>query len=1091
MYYILSYLFKNDKPNTIFTVFFSSFDNKLCDNNYKKYINVEDDIIFEFENQIIKTNVENIEFISEDEHKNYTYKVEFTIPYDFLKNKIGRFSISILGKYQKIQLMPSNDSIFLGNGWEIFKFEEPSEKIANNGRWEIIDNIYKISITNDLVKENYITIFGAGFEKECKINLINNDTQAIINPQWCLCSATKIIFSISKNTVQYLESGLYDIRIENPSGTNAIKNNPFKIMIAPEIEISNSISSDKIILLGEEQSLYISGEHFSDGKNNRYVNIQFDFFLNGFKERQKYILTNEINPEKSNMYTTNICYDPELLFINEKLLCINIKKNNTSRKGINGQKLSPDNIKNASIYDIINNINLQEINITIISYTPNNIVSSFPVPLYAIFNIVDITNVSNTNIFDIVSPKMIIKPSISQYEEPFVKEYNVVVNEYYGSDNSIPITKYFYKNYEDKYAVAYIDVIFKIKIENDIHTFVIPHNSTEYNTYCSDISNTIQYENGELPAYNSLFIDYIFTKKNIEYYPRTTDTSEYGLNSFLTNADNMKSSFTYKGQINELIEYIQTIKNGNEITVDIGIEFNFSSVAFSSRSNKNQNTISHIKNDAKILSNFVSVPFVNKNIKNNIELFKENIITIGTAAAYDFVSNDYYFSNNKNGFFQKNNTSKKSILKIILFAYYALICASNNQLYTIKILKHFHNSMSAFLNGEIETINIREVPLTPNYVLSINDISKIIDHKYEFVPPFCENDKPKTYITHELRSDIIKSMVMILRNCENMQELNNLLKPNKMSDDGSNFTLPATSIYSMCQHIIDSIIYYNFESECHKQIANIILQDTLVVSGADATFTFAQQIPDEKEYYMLIPYPDIINAETDIPSNLSYMDYGAPILKLINGLLKLQNNKCIINPITNEYIYYKEELEKIMNEWITKTIFLLISDSGKYKGTETNAAPSELYRHYLQTIHSSLIGNPFANIINNIEAIKTNIEEGKQENAVPTRLGKQLIENIIDNHDNIGNAVLKSDTSRTEDKERPLFQKGDMLTIFVSISGSIGTMPVAINNIFARCIDPTINNSGSFKEYIINNKGDHIKPIIYAIMVPLIDDFIE
>jgi hypothetical protein len=309
-----------------------------------------------------------------------------------------------------------------------------------------------------------------------------------------------------------------------------------------------------------------------------------------------------------------------------------------------------------------------------------------------------------------------------------------------------------------------------------------------------------------------------------------------------------------------------------------------------------------------------------------------------------------------------------------------------------------------------------------------------------------------------------------------------------------NFTLPSASIHSMCKHIIDSIIYYNPESGAYKQIAKIVIPDALVVTGANTTFVFAEQIPEEKDYYMLVPYPDIIDPTTDAPNALSYIDYGAPILQSINHILKLKNGKCELTSQNDNLIYYKEQIARIMNKWITQTTFLLISDYGKYNGSNIYAAPSELYRHYLQTIHSSLIGSPFANIINNVEAIRKNIEEGKQENTTANKLGKQLIENIIDNYENIGNAVLKSDPSRTEIdtmNETPLFRKGDMLTIFVSISGSIGTTPIAINNIFSRCIDPNNNNTSSFKKYIINNKGDRIKPLVYALLVPLIDDFIE
>jgi hypothetical protein len=1086
MYYILSYLFQNNNPNTIFTVFFSSFDN-----NTNK-VNIQDEIIFELENKIIKTNVQNIEFVAEDEYQKYVYKIEFTIPCDFLKNKNGRFSISILGKNQKIQLLASPDSIFNGTTWDIFKFEEPSDKISNNGRWEIIDNsIYRIAISNDSVKENYITIIGSGFEKDCKINLINNATRQIINPQWCFCSATKIIFSISKNTVQFLEPGLYDIIIENPSiETNKIKDTYFKIMIVPEIEISNSLSNDKIILLGEEQYLYISGEHFSDGKTNGYINVQFDFFLNGVSEKQHYVLTNDINGKingkKSDVFAENILYDPELICINENLLCIHIKKNISSRKGISDEKLNIENLRNASIFDIINSINVQEISMNVILYDTINVIYSFPYPLYAIFNIKNITNVNNTPIFDINSPKMIIEPSISNYEEPFVREHDIDMIGFYGN-NSANVKKYYYKNHEYNSAFVYLDVVFRIKNDDEIRTFVIPHNCTDYNTYSQDMEKIIRYQNGEIPSYNSIFIDYVLSGKNIEYYPRTTDTSKYGFNNGITKVDNIKSDFTYKGQINEFIKSMKN-KDTDEISIDVAIEFNFASVYFSSGNAKKQNIISNIKNDAKFLSNFIPVVFSNKVQKTNFENFQDAIMNIANEAAFDFAANDYYLSKDMNCFFQKsNNESRKAILKVILFAYYAFVCASDEQINTNTLIKEFYNAMSAILNEDIDSIDIKGVSLKKNYVLTTKDIASIMDNKCDFIPPFCDNDKPKNYITQELQSNVVKSMVMILRNCENMEDLNDMLKKTNpkfgYSQNMDNFTLPAASIHSMCKYITDAIIYYNFESE-YKQIAKVILPDELLVSGANATFAFAQQIPHEKEYYMLIPYPDIVDSEEE-PSILSYMDYGAPILDYMNGLLKLQNNKCVINSNEDETLYLKSQLEPIINDWINKTLFLLISDNGKYNGSNIYSAPSELYMHYLQTIHSSLIGNPFANIISNIDSIKKCIEEGNQENNNTNKLGKQLVENILNNCETIGNAVLKSDPSRTSNPDNVLFKKGDMLTIFVSISGSIGITPVAINNIFYKCIDPNVNNTSSFKQHIINNSGDRIKPLIYAIMVPI------
>jgi len=1115
MYYILSYLFKNENLNTLFTVFFSSFDNELCNVDYKNKINTGDEIIFEFENQIIKTNVQNIEFVSEDEPTKYTYKIDFSIPYDFLRNKRGRFSIAILGKYQKIQLMSSEDSVFIGKGYQIFNFGEPSDKTPNNGRWEIINKtIYKITISNDLDNENYITLLGAGFEKDCKVNLINNDTKEITIPQWSFSSATKIIFSISKNTVQNLSAGIYDIVIQNQSEISNVNENTsstFKVMIAPAIEISNSNNLHGAIVLGEEQSLYISGEHFLDGKMKGYTNIQFDFFLNGYEEKQTYILTNDIKGriknKTSSLFIGDDKFDPELLIINENLLCINIKKNVTNRNGLYNDKLTTSNIQNVSIYDIICNINAQEIAVTVFSYPEEyHYIASFAAPLYAIFNIQNVLNTNNSDNFDISSPKMIIEPSIHQYEEPFAKEFNINLIGFYGSNTSIPVTKFFYKNCESKYASVYINVIYKITHENKRYEFVIPHNSTNYKPYVTNIARPIECENDKTPLYNSIFIDYVVTDKDIEYFPHSSDMSDYGLNSSLTNADNIALTSTYKGQINEFIKFMQKFgKDIHAINAEVVLEFNFSSVHVSSGNTRKQNTISHTKNDAKYVSNAVPITFANEiRNKKNMESFKESVINVGTEAALDFALNDYYFSTNDNGFFQKNNQeTRESIKKAVLFAYYALVESSIELKYTQKLIKQFCNSMYAFLNGETNSVTIHDVILNPSYVLSVNDIAKIMDNNSDFTPPFHEDMHPRYYITQELQSDIVKSMVMILRNCSELHELNKLLKTTLKSkltfesiQNSDNFTLPSTSVHSMCKHILDSIIFCSTDTgaNLYKQIAKIIIPDALIISGANTTFTFAEQIPQEKDYYMLVPYPDIIDPSTDAPSSLSYIDYGAPILQSINNILKLQNGKCVINPEKDEVLYYKDQIANVMNKWITKTTFLLISDSGKYTGSNIYAAPSELFRHYIQTINSSLIGSPLANIINNVDSIKINIEEGKQENSISNKLGKQLIENIIDNYENIGTAVLKSDPARTDNdsiEEKALFQKGDMLTIFVSISGNIGATSVSINNLFARCIDPTNNNCSSFKQYIINNKGDRIKPLVYAILVPIIDDFIE
>jgi len=205
--------------------------------------------------------------------------------------------------------------------------------------------------------------------------------------------------------------------------------------------------------------------------------------------------------------------------------------------------------------------------------------------------------------------------------------------------------------------------------------------------------------------------------------------------------------------------------------------------------------------------------------------------------------------------------------------------------------------------------------------------------------------------------------------------------------------------------------------------------------------------------------------------------------------MKLEKGECIIN--NNELSFYKDRIATIMNKWITNTTFLLISDGGKYNGSNIYAAPSQLYKHYTQTINSSLIGSPFANIINNMENIKKNIEDGRQQD-ISNKLGKQFIESVIENNDIIANSTMKVHPYRrtpNSNHETSLFHKGDMLTIFISISGNIENN--SITSLFYEYIDPSIDNTSSFKRYIINNTGDRIKPLIYAVLVPLIDDSIE
>jgi hypothetical protein len=488
----------------------------------------------------------------------------------------------------------------------------------------------------------------------------------------------------------------------------------------------------------------------------------------------------------------------------------------------------------------------------------------------------------------------------------------------------------------------------------------------------------------------------------------------------------------------------------------------------------------------------------------NYTTFKDNVINMGIESAFDFARNDFYFSNDENGFFQTNDDATRECLrKAVIFAYFALICAQSST----DTLQQFETVINNIVNGVASTdiVLIQDVSFSANTVITLQDITDIFDTNADFCPPFHIDDTAKTYITQSVQVAVIKAMSGILRNCPGLHKLNRII--HKTGDNrGDNAVLPLTSLFSMCKHVLDAMIFYSEFAVAH-QMAKITIDEPLTVSGANLTFSFAEQIPSDKEYYMLVPYPDIIDPQTAMPNSLSYLDYGAPILQSLNHLLKIKNGKSVINEQADEVLYYKDKFATAMNRWITNTKYLLISDTGRYYGTSIYASPSELYRHYIQTINSSLIGSPFANIINNTDGIKANIEAGMQANSTVNRLGKQLVDNVMQNVDMIGRSILASDPSRASDMiyetnsahgEYRLFRKGDMITIFVAISGTIGNMNMGANgqqinigSVFARNVDPYGDNASSFKRYIINHTGDRIKPLIYAILVPVIDDEIS
>jgi hypothetical protein len=410
----------------------------------------------------------------------------------------------------------------------------------------------------------------------------------------------------------------------------------------------------------------------------------------------------------------------------------------------------------------------------------------------------------------------------------------------------------------------------------------------------------------------------------------------------------------------------------------------------------------------------------------------------------------------------------ESFKKIALFAYLSLCksqhCECKESLRAF--IEHLNNVTSKAVD---KPVIINDVCFSNTTRLDCKDIvnyMQITESKHEFFYDMV-NDKKifKSYIDEPLKNTIVQCMAAIVTH-EGFIDMQTKMQEQRM--------------FAMCNHVLHSILFC--DNSPSSRIVNIILPETLSVSGANVHFSFTHQIPHECEYYMLMPYSEEY-------CNESYKENGAPILQYINQLLHMEKGKCNVNENCDAVIYLKDVLANAMNKWITDTIFMLFSDSGKYYGSSICAAPGELYKQYVQTINSALIGSPISNIIQNTRAIRNNVENGVQENNCKYTLGMQFVDAAIENHDIIGKAILSSDSNRRNEENNEnheMFKRGDMLTIFVAISGNINNhATLKIGKLFAKNIDPDENNTNSFKQYIINHQGNHIKQIVYAIVVPL------
>jgi len=297
----------------------------------------------------------------------------------------------------------------------------------------------------------------------------------------------------------------------------------------------------------------------------------------------------------------------------------------------------------------------------------------------------------------------------------------------------------------------------------------------------------------------------------------------------------------------------------------------------------------------------------------------------------------------------------------------------------------------------------------------------------------------------------------------------------KMMDTIPSHTNPLLhhSIQGMCSHILVTILYVE-AGKGYTPFLQYALPDSLTVSDANVSLLFAEQIAPTIDSYMLSPYVDI----NHITQNLS-IDGGLPILEQMNQLLTYGISGDLASP---ELASIRDQVASTIDQWIAATAFILVSDGGKYAGSSYMANIDSLASHYIQTIHSALVGNPNVNIIADSASIAAALQAGNGQ----TTLGAQFANEILDNASTICRALLQADHTRQPPENSPvLFRSNDRLIVYVTVSGSIENPDIDLRALFSKNIDPLADDSTSFKRYALNHLGTQIKPIKYALILPL------
>ena len=286
------------------------------------------------------------------------------------------------------------------------------------------------------------------------------------------------------------------------------------------------------------------------------------------------------------------------------------------------------------------------------------------------------------------------------------------------------------------------------------------------------------------------------------------------------------------------------------------------------------------------------------------------------------------------------------------------------------------------------------------------------------------------------------------------------------------------SIQGLCSHMLVSVLYSQ-TGKGYSPILKYALQDSLSVSNANVSLLFSEQISPIVDSYMLSPYVDINN----LSQNQSlYGGITAESLSDINQLLTYGINGDTTSTIV---IQIQQRLASTIDTWINNTQFLLVSDGGKYAGSSYMANIDNFASQYIQTIHSALVGNPNVNIISDVASITSAIQIGNGQDT----LGKQFATEIVTNAASICRAILQADHTREPANNQlntpVLFRQEDRIIVYITITGSIENPDIDLKTLFSRNIDPLENNSNSFKQYLLNHAGTQIKPIKYAIVLPI------